>query len=85
MTEGERLTPALLRMHAGANRSTAWEGQARHLLRWAADALEAAEEALRPVPKVVTPPSRGQASRLNVRKAGHPSAPSAIEERDGWG
>jgi hypothetical protein len=41
-----RLTPDRLRSHAEAERSPTWDGQARQLLLWAADLLEAAERAI---------------------------------------
>lgn len=41
----DRLTPQALRDHAAADRSTfAWSDQAAALLKWAADALEAADQ-----------------------------------------
>lgn len=43
MSEGSKLTPDLLRQHAATPRNMAWEGQARMLLKWAADLIEAAE------------------------------------------
>lgn len=39
----DRLTPEVLRSHANAPETAAWAGQARQLLRWAADTLEAAQ------------------------------------------
>jgi hypothetical protein len=41
---GTMLTPAVLRRHAKADRTMAWEGQARQLLAWSADLVEAAED-----------------------------------------
>lgn len=39
----DKLTPEVLREHAKAPETAAWAGQARQLLRWAADVLEAAK------------------------------------------
>lgn len=39
----DRLTPEVLREHAKAPDSPMWQGQARQLLNWAADLLEAAQ------------------------------------------
>lgn len=39
----DSLTPQVLRAHAEAEDSWAWQSQARTLLKWAADTLEAAQ------------------------------------------
>lgn len=39
----DRLTPEALRAHATAPDSIGWQGQARQLLKWAADVIEAAD------------------------------------------
>lgn len=39
----QTLTPEMLREHAKRERTQAWDGQARQLLNWAADLLEAAK------------------------------------------
>lgn len=50
MQDGSQSAPSLLqqvRAHAKARDSIAWSGQARQLLLWAADTIEAANAALR--------------------------------------
>lgn len=49
-TEGTVLTGDVLRRHADAMRTVAWEGQARQLLRWAADLIDAAEQVIHTSP-----------------------------------
>jgi hypothetical protein len=41
--EGTILTPAVLRKFADSPMSPFWEGQARQIIAWAADLIEAAE------------------------------------------
>lgn len=65
----ERLTPALLRMHANAKTTVGWRGQAKRLLRWSADVLEAAEIVINEGAESGGSHRAGQATRLNVRKA----------------
>lgn len=45
--DGEPLTARHLREHADAPNGPFWEGQARQLLGWAADLLDAAELAVK--------------------------------------
>jgi hypothetical protein len=39
----DKLTGEVLRQHANAERSMAWESQARQLLHWAAELIDAAD------------------------------------------
>jgi hypothetical protein len=39
----DKLTGDVLRQHADAPKTMAWESQARQLLRWAAELIDAAE------------------------------------------
>ncbi len=42
----DRLTPAKLRIFANSHRGVSWDTQARQLLLWAADCLDAAEQVI---------------------------------------